>query len=56
MYPCKKCLENNWKYKKIDNEVFATCQICGNETSWIVKSPIPIKKKYKISRYAQKYF
>ena len=34
MYPCKNCLENFWKIKKIENEMVATCQICGYEVRW----------------------
>jgi len=34
MRPCEKCLENEWKYQKIDNIVRATCQLCGYEVEW----------------------
>lgn len=40
MYPCKKCLENNWHYNYIDGYVIATCENCGFETNWQAKQEI----------------
>lgn len=34
MRPCEKCLENNWKFEKIETIVRATCQMCGHEVEW----------------------
>jgi hypothetical protein len=30
MYPCDKCLENNWSFVKNDDMIEATCNICGH--------------------------
>lgn len=35
MYPCKKCLENNWKFKKEDDgTITAICNNCGYQVSF----------------------
>lgn len=34
MRHCDKCLENNWRFEKIDNMIRATCNICGSEVEF----------------------
>jgi hypothetical protein len=61
MYPCRKCLENKWKfYKKrlIENNVRetwmeATCQVCGDIITFghkqtKEKKTKPVKAEYEI--------
>ena len=46
MRPCQNCLENNWKFKKLNTGwIQATCQLCAYEVEWY-----PVKKtKSKIA-------
>lgn len=43
MYPCSKCLENRWRFRKADAvTIEATCQSCGNEVQF---TPAKLKRK-----------
>ena len=44
MYPCNKCLENNWSYEYNDGFIIATCNLCGHYVEFEAK-----KKPYKLS-------
>lgn len=34
---CNKCLENRWKFVKVNEFIRATCQYCGNEVEFEAK-------------------
>lgn len=34
MRPCDKCLENNWRFERIENVIRATCNLCGSEVEF----------------------
>lgn len=38
MYPCNKCLENQWTFQLPDRyTVVATCKLCANEVQFATK-------------------
>ena len=37
MRPCERCLENNWRYEKIDGWIRATCRMCDYVVEWELK-------------------
>lgn len=43
MYPCKKCLEKNWKFEVIEDIIRATCRVCGNEVEFPKKDKVQMK-------------
>lgn len=52
MRPCDKCLDNNWRFEKLDGGyIRATCNGCGYEVEWQTKKKQvvrPIKNKINI--------
>src|ERR1044071_8864670 len=38
MRPCERCLENNWSFKKIEDIVQATCNLCGYEVEFAARA------------------
>ena len=50
---CNKCLENNWKFEKLDGFwIKAICQQCGNEVEWESKklNKLKIEKEGDLCR------
>lgn len=37
MYPCNRCLENNWTYAHNEGIVTATCKACGDEVQFLTR-------------------
>ena len=72
MKPCQKCLNNNWDFKKNDDTIEATCQMCGYEVSFsaLKKKPKPsptickgcnnkldlIRSRFKPSKLKKPYY
>lgn len=53
MKPCKKCLENNWKFEFIDGWIKATCQNCENEIEFEATKKKQMLKEGALCRYCK---